>query len=42
MFPKNREYNDWVDIVGEIIEFPVKVAIAAARYIAGAVRVFDD
>lgn len=42
IWPSEREETGWIELVGEIIEFPVKIAIAAARYIAGAVRVFDD
>lgn len=40
--PKDREKNDWVDIVGEVIEFPIKATISVARIITGAIRVMDD
>lgn len=42
VWPSEREETGWVDIVGEIIEFPVRAAIAAARTLAAAIRVIDD
>lgn len=42
IWPGDREETGWLDIVGEIIEFPIRAAILAARTLARTIRTLDD
>ena len=42
IWPNDREETGWLDIIGEIIEFPIRAAILAARTLARTIRTLDD